>query len=57
MTEDIDKYVEETPEEREAGRKLMRNVVSLIEQVYAAETEEEAEAIIAEFDERMKNDG
>ena len=54
---DIDKYVEETPEEREAGRKLMRNVVSLIEQVYAAETEEEAEAIIAEFDERMKNDG
>lgn len=54
---DVDKYVEETPEEREAGRKFMQNVVSLIEQVYAAETEEEAHAILDEFDERMKNDG
>lgn len=54
---DIDKYVEETPEEREAGRKFMQNIVTLIEQVYAAETEEEAEAILDEFDRKVKNDG
>lgn len=51
---DEDDYVEETPEEREAGRKFMRDIESLIEQVYAAETEEEAEAILDEFEKARK---
>ena len=44
-----DDYVEETPEEREAGRKLMRELKTTIEKVYAAETKEEAEAILIKY--------
>jgi hypothetical protein len=45
----MDDYIEETPEEREAGRKMMRDLPALVEKVLKATSREEAEAIIAEY--------
>jgi hypothetical protein len=45
----MDDYYEETPEEREAGRKMMRDLPALVEEVLKATSREEAEAIIAEY--------
>jgi hypothetical protein len=47
MTEDD--YIEETPEEREAGRKLMRDIPALVEKLLKAKSREEAEVILAEY--------
>jgi hypothetical protein len=47
MTEED--YYEETPEEREAGRKMMRDMPAMIEKFLKAKSREEAEAIIAEY--------
>ena len=46
----MDDYADEMPEEREAGRKLMQDLEALLEKFYAAETKEEAEAILDEFE-------
>ena len=45
----MDDYVEETPEEREAGRKMMRDVTALVEKLLKGKSREEAEAILAEY--------
>ena len=45
----MDDYYEETPEEREAGRRMMRDMPAMIEKVLKAKTREEAEAILAEY--------
>jgi hypothetical protein len=50
----MDDYYEETPEEREAGRKMMRDLPALVEKVLKATSREEAEAIIAEYEKEQK---
>ncbi len=44
----MDDY-EETPEEREAGRKMMQDVTALVEKLLKAKSREEGEAILAEY--------
>jgi len=48
MTEED--YTEETPEEREAGRKMMRDIPALVDKILKAKSRKEAEAIIAEYE-------
>jgi hypothetical protein len=50
----MEDYYEETPEEREAGRKMMRDLPALVEKVLKATSREEAEAIIAEYEKEQK---
>jgi DNA-binding MarR family transcriptional regulator len=50
----MDDYIEETPEEREAGRKMMRDMPVMIEKFLKATSPEEAEAIIKAFAEANK---
>jgi hypothetical protein len=50
----MDDYYEETPEEREAGRKMMKDLTALVEKVLKATSREEAEAIIAEYEKEQK---
>jgi hypothetical protein len=45
----MDDYTEETPEEREAGRKLLRDLTAMTEKFLKAKTREEAEAILVEY--------
>lgn len=45
----MDDYIEETPEEREAGRKMMRDIPTLVGKLLKTESPEEAEAILAEY--------
>ena len=45
----MDDYTEETPEEREAGRQMMRDMPAMIEKFLKAKTREEAEAILVEY--------
>ena len=50
----MDDYIEETPEEREAGRKFMRDAPAMVKAFLATESREEAEAIIKAFAEANK---
>jgi hypothetical protein len=50
----MDDYYEETPEEREVGRKMMREMPAMIEKFLKATSREEAEAIIAEYEKEQK---
>jgi hypothetical protein len=45
----MDDYIEETPEEREAGRKLMRDIPALVDKLLKTKSREEAEVILAEY--------
>lgn len=48
----MDDYIEETPEEREAGRRMMHETQAMVNALLAAETEEEQEAIFLSYIER-----
>jgi hypothetical protein len=50
----MDDYIEETPEEREAGRKMMKDLTALVEKLLKAKSREEGEAIIAEYEKEQK---
>jgi hypothetical protein len=52
----MDDYYEETPEEREAGRKLLRDLTALTEKLLKTKSREEAEAILAEYEKEQSND-
>ena len=52
MTEDD--YYEETPEEREAGRKMMKDLTALVEKLLKAKSREEGEAILAEYEKEQE---
>ena len=45
----MDDYIEETPEEREAGRKMMLDTYAMVDALMAAQSEEEQKAILAEY--------
>ena len=50
-----DDYYEETPEEREAGRKLLRDTTALVAKLLKAKSREEGEAILAEHQKEQSN--
>lgn len=52
----MDDYYEETPEEREAGRKMMRDIPALVGKLLKATSREEGEAILAEYEKEQSND-